>query len=43
MFKGYPPSLRARLMALCQVVFDTAAATAGVGPLIETLKWGQPS
>jgi hypothetical protein len=42
-FKACPPSLRARLMALRELVFDTAAKTAGVGPLSETLKWGQPS
>src|SRR6478736_3353495 len=42
-FKAYPPSLRARLMALRELVFDTAARTAGVGALRETLKWGQPS
>ena len=42
-FKAYPPGLRARLMALRELVFDTAARTAGVGPLSETLKWGQPS
>jgi hypothetical protein len=42
-FKAYPPGLRARLMALRQLVFDTAARTAAVGPLSETLKWGQPS
>lgn len=30
-------------MALRELVFDTAAATADVGPLTETLKWGQPS
>jgi hypothetical protein len=43
LFRGYPSALRARLMALRELVFDTAAATAGVGPLTETLKWGQPS
>jgi hypothetical protein len=43
LFKGYTPALRARLMALRELVFDTAAATAGVGRLTETLKWGQPS
>jgi hypothetical protein len=43
LFKAYPPSVRARLMALRELVFDTAARTAGVGPLTETLKWGQPS
>ena len=42
-FKDYPPDLRTRLMALRELVFDTAAATSGVGPLDETLKWGQPS
>ena len=30
-------------MALRELVFETAAATAGVGRLTETLKWGQPS
>jgi len=42
-FKSYPSGLRAKLMALRELVFDTAAKTAGVGPLTETLKWGQPS
>ena len=42
-FRSYPPALRARLMALRELVFDTAAATAGVGRLTETLKWAQPS
>ena len=42
-FKAYPPDLRARLMSLRDLVFDTAARTAGVGRLHETLKWGQPS
>lgn len=42
-FKAYPPDLRTRLMALREQVFDTAAGTPGVGPLNETLKWGQPS
>ncbi len=42
-FKDYPPVLRARLMALRELVFDVAAKTPGVGPLAETLKWGQPS
>ena len=42
-FKAYPPALRTKLMALRELVFDTAAGTEGVGPLTETLKWGQPS
>lgn len=43
LFKAYPPALRARLMALRELLLDTAARTAGVGRLTETLKWGQPS
>lgn len=42
-FKAYPPALRHKLMDLRALVFDTAARTAGVGRLTETLKWGQPS
>ncbi len=42
-FKAYPPGLRARLVALRELVFDTASRMAGVGRLRETLKWGQPS
>lgn len=42
-FKAYPPAVRARLMALRQLLFDVAADTGGVGRLSETLKWGQPS
>jgi hypothetical protein len=42
-FKAYPAAIRARLMALRELVFDTAARTEGVGPLTETLKWRQPS
>lgn len=43
LFKTHPSTVRTRLMALRDLVFDTAAKTAGVGPLTETLKWGQPS
>jgi hypothetical protein len=42
-FKAYPDAVRDRLMALRQLIFETAQKTAGVGPLAETLKWGQPS
>ena len=42
-FKAYAPDVRARLMALRETVFEVAAVTPGVGPLTETLKWGQPS
>jgi hypothetical protein len=43
LFKAYPPAVRAGLMALRDLVLDTAARTTGVGRLTETLKWGQPS
>lgn len=42
-FAAYPAALRKRLMALRELVFDTAERTEGVGRLTETLKWGQPS
>jgi hypothetical protein len=32
-----------RLLALRELILRTAAATDGVGPVEETLKWGQPS
>lgn len=38
-----PAGTRKRLLALRELVFDVAAKTDGVGPLTETLKWGQPS
>ena len=43
MFSAYPEPLRARLLALRRLIFDTARTTGGVGALEETLKWGQPS
>jgi hypothetical protein len=42
-FGAYPKPLKARLLALRRLIFETAAATKGVGTLQETLKWGQPS
>ena len=42
-FQAYPEAIRGRLLALRDMIFDTAAATEGVGALQETLKWGQPS
>ena len=42
-FEGYPPAMRTKLLKLRALVFDTAAATAGVGALEETLKWGEPA
>ena len=42
-FAAYPPPLRDRMLRLRSLIFEAAAATEGVGPLQETLKWGQPS
>ncbi len=42
-FAAYPGTIRAKLVALRDTIFDTAETIDGVGPLEETLKWGQPS
>ena len=42
-FSAYPKPVKAKLLALRRLIFDTAKTTEGVGPLEETLKWGQPS
>ena len=42
-FPHYPAPSRARLLDLRELIFALAAETAGVGPLIETLKWGEPA
>lgn len=42
-FEAYPKPVKARLLALRRLIFDTAKTTKGVGGLEEALKWGQPS
>jgi len=42
-FDAYPADIRARLVRLRGLIFDTAKDMDIVGPLEETLKWGQPS
>ncbi len=42
-FDSYPSALRKKLLALRQLILDTAAQTQGVGPLEECLKWGEPA
>jgi hypothetical protein len=42
-FNAYPKPVKAKLLALRKLIFDTAKATKGVGALEEALKWGQPS
>jgi len=42
-FAGYSADVRRQLLVLRELIFDTAAATDGVGKLQETLRWGEPS
>lgn len=42
-FAAFPPDIRRPLMDLRELIFQTAAGTAGVGALEETLKWGEPA
>lgn len=39
----YPEAVRARLLDIRSLIFEVAAKTDGVGPLTETLKWGEPA
>ncbi len=40
---SYPPIMREKLLALRDLIYQTAATTSGVGPLEEALKWGEPA
>jgi Domain of unknown function (DU1801) len=42
-FDAYPPRVRRKMLALRALVFQTAARTAGVGAIEESLKWGEPA
>jgi hypothetical protein len=42
-FDAFPSPVRARLLEVRALILATAAKTAGVGPLTETLKWGEPA
>ena len=42
-FEAFPPAARARLLELRALIFKVAAATPGVGPLTEALKWSEPA
>ena len=42
-FAAFPERVRARLLEVRELIFETAAAIEGVGPLTETLKWGEPA
>ncbi len=40
---GAPERMRARLLALREMILETAGSDATIGPLEETLKWGEPA
>ena len=42
-FAGFPERVRRRLLEVRGLIFGTAADIEGVGPLTETLKWGEPA
>jgi hypothetical protein len=42
-FDAFPAGVRQRLLQVRGLIFETAARTDGVGPLAETLKWGEPA
>jgi len=42
-FTEYPDAIRAKVLRLRQLIFDTATALEDVGEIEETLKWGEPS
>ena len=42
-FEAYPVNFRRQLLALRELIFQTAASMEGVGMIEETLKWGEPA
>lgn len=42
-FGRHEESVRSRLLALRELILEAARTTDGVGDVVETLKWGQPS
>jgi hypothetical protein len=42
-FSAFPAGVRARLLEVRDLIFETAARNEGIGPLTETLKWGEPA
>ena len=42
-FRSLPEPLRLPMLRLRQAILDVAAANAEIGPLTETLKWGEPA
>jgi hypothetical protein len=42
-FSAYPSHVRPKLLALRELIFRAATATARAGEIEETLKWGEPA
>jgi len=42
-FESYPLAVRAKLLQLRQLIFDTAEELDQVGAITEVLKWGEPA
>lgn len=42
-FDAFEPRIRKQLLLFRELIFDVASATKGVGPIEETLKWGEPA
>ena len=42
-FDAAPEDVRPGMLALRELIFETAGRIDGVGPLTETLKWGEPA
>jgi len=42
-FEAFPSPIRRRLLEVRKLIFATAKAHDDVGPLTETLKWGEPA
>ncbi len=42
-FAAFPDLARRKLLDIRSLIFAVAAETEGVGPLTETLKWGEPA
>jgi Domain of unknown function (DU1801) len=42
-FAAFPPDVRRASMHVRALIFETAAATPGVGPIEERLRWGEPA
>lgn len=42
-FDGYAPDVRAQLLRVRELIFETADTMPEVGPIDEALRWGQPA